>query len=61
MNLFKTKVWSWLDIGLLKWSSFLFGMIIGAYLTGFVRQYVWLFLIVAILCAVRPAIAYFKD
>jgi hypothetical protein len=61
MKLFRTKVWRWLDIGFLKWSSILIGMIAGAYLSEFVRQYVWVFALVALLLAVRPAVRYFGD
>ena len=59
MSLFKTKRWWWLDIGLLKWSAIIFGMIAGAYLSDFVKQYVWVFVSVAVILAIRPAIKYF--
>jgi len=61
MSLFKTKVWWWLDIGLLKWSALIFGMIVGAYLSDFVKQYVWVFVLVAVILAIRPAVKYFGD
>lgn len=61
MIVFRTKIWSWIDIGLLKWSSLLFGAIAGAYFPGFVRQYVWVLLVAAVALAVKPAIAYFRD
>ena len=61
MNLFRTKVWGWLDIGLVKWSSILIGMIAGAYLSDFIRRYVWVFVLAALLLAVRPAVRYFGD
>jgi len=62
MKLFRTKVWSILDIGCLKWSCLFFGMIIGAYLSEFTKRYVWVLLIAAILLAIKPVISYFgKD
>jgi len=61
MKLLRTKIWSWCDIGLLKWSVLLFGMIVGAYFHDFVMRYVWVILIAAVLLAIRPAIAYYKD
>jgi hypothetical protein len=60
MKLFRTKVWSVLDIGLLKWSCILIGMIIGSYLTAFTKRHVKLFVIAAILLAINPAISYFR-
>jgi hypothetical protein len=61
MKLLRNKIWSWYDIGLLKWSVLLFGIIAGAYLHDFVMQHVWVILIAAVLLVIRPAIAYFKD
>jgi len=61
MNLLKSKTWCWRDIALLKWSSILFGMVAGAYFADFVMENVWLFLVVAWLLAIKPAIAYFRD
>lgn len=61
MKLFRTKTWNWLDIGLLKWCCILLGMVAGAYLHGLVLQHVGVILIAAVLLAIRPAIAYFKD
>jgi hypothetical protein len=61
MKLLKTKIWSWSDIGLLKLSVLLFGMIVGAYFHDLVMQYVRVILIAAVLLVIRPTIAYFKD
>jgi hypothetical protein len=61
MKLLRTKIWSWYDIGLLKWSVLLFGIIVGAYFHDFVMQHVLAILIAAVLLVIRPAIAYFKD
>ena len=61
MKLLRTGVWSWYDIGLLKWSALLFGLSAGAYFHDYVLPYAWAALIAAILLAIRPAIVYFKD
>jgi hypothetical protein len=61
MKLLRTKIWNWYDIGLLKWSVLLFGMIAGTYFHDFVMQHVLVILIAAVLLVIRPTIAYFKD
>ena len=61
MKVFRTKVWSVLDIGLLKWSCILIGMIIGSYLAEFTKRHVRLFTIAAILLAIKPATSYFMN
>lgn len=61
MKLLKTKIWHWLDIWLLKWCAFLFGIAIGAYFHAYVVQHAWLIIIAALLFALRPAVAYWKD
>lgn len=61
MKLFRTKVWSVVDIGLLKWCCVLIGLIAGAYLAGFTKRYVWLFVVAAVLLGIKPAISYFRD
>jgi hypothetical protein len=61
MGLLRTKTWCWLDIGLLKWSCILFGMVAGAYFAGFVLRYVWVFLACAWLLAIKPAFSYFRN
>jgi hypothetical protein len=59
MRLLISKVWSWSDIWILKWCAFLFGMIGGAYLSDFVKQYLWVFLVLAIALAIKSGIKYF--
>lgn len=61
MQLFRSKIWSVLDIGLLKWSCIVFGMIAGGYLSEVVKQYVWVFATAAIVLAIRPTISYFRN
>jgi len=59
MELLKTKCWSWVDIWILKWCAFMFGIIAGAYLSDLVKQYLWLFVLAAVLLTIRPAVKYF--
>jgi hypothetical protein len=61
MGLLKTKVWSWVDIGLLKWSALLFGMILGGYFPDFTRRYVWVILVLAIVLAIKPSVSYWGN
>ena len=59
MTLFRSKVWSPLDIVCLKWSCIFLGMIVGAYLSSFVKEYALVFMIPAILLGLKPAVSYF--
>ncbi|MGM0653168.1 MAG: hypothetical protein ACQES4_10385 [Bacillota bacterium] len=61
MKLFKDKKYSVIDIGLIKWSCILIGMVLGAYFADFVLGYVWLLIIVAFILAIKPIVAYFKE
>jgi len=62
MLIFRKKVWSPVDIMLLKWSSAVFGVIIGAYVSDFVKQYVWIFIFFVIVFGIRPLYSYwFKN
>lgn len=61
MALFKTKVWRWWDIGILKWCCLLYGIAFGAYFYERLLPHVGEILIVAVLLTIRPAIAYWKD
>jgi hypothetical protein len=60
MELFRTKEWTVLDIGLLKWASIFFGMILGAYLSGFVRHNIWLFTSLVVILAIKPVVSYWR-
>ena len=61
MKLFKDKKYSVIDIGLIKWSCILFGMVLGAYFADYVLGYVWLFIIVAFILAIKPVVTYFRE
>ena len=61
MRLFRTKIWSWVDIWVLKWCAFLFGIIVGAYRADMVKQYVWVLLAIAVALAIRASLKYFGD
>lgn len=61
MKLFKAKVWSVVDIGLLKWCCILIGMIAGSYLADFTRRYLWGIAVAALLLGIKPTISYFRN
>jgi len=54
------RVWTNVDLGLLKWSCIFFGMIVGAYLSDIVKGYLWIFIIATVALAVKPTIYYWK-
>jgi putative Mn2+ efflux pump MntP len=59
MKLFRAKVWSPVDIALLKWTCIFLGLTVGAYLSDFIKHYVWVFLIAIILLGIKPTVSYF--
>lgn len=59
MRFFEPRVWTVWDIGCLKWSSILFGAVLGAYFSSFVMAYVWVFVLGFAVFAVRPILMYF--
>ncbi len=61
MKLFRTKVWPWFDIALLKWSCILAGMIAGAYCANFTKRHLLFIAAAALLMAIRPAVSYFRN
>ncbi len=61
MKLLRTKIWPWYDAWMLKWSAFLFGIAVGAYFHEILLKYALVILIVAVLLAIRPTIAYFRE
>jgi hypothetical protein len=60
VKLWRKMVWSPIDIGMLKWSMLLLGMVLGALFYGFVRQNIWAFLAIGLLLLIRPLIVYFR-
>ena len=48
------------DIAYIKWSAALFGAIIGAYFANFVKQYLWIIIILIILLMINPIYKMFK-
>ena len=48
------------DVAFIKWSTLLIGVIIRAYIAGFVKTYVWIILVLAILIYIRPLVRFFK-
>ncbi len=61
MNWIRQRNWKWTDIALIKWGALLFGMIVGAYFSDFVKQYAIPLILVACILAIRPLIYYFND
>ena len=61
MNLFKPRVWSIWEIACIKWSSILFGVIVGIYLADFLNEYVWFLILGCVLLAVKPVVKFFRD
>jgi hypothetical protein len=61
MGILKRKVWSPIDLVCLKWSSIFFGMIVGSIIPVFIRQNLWLFILAAILLAIKPIQSYFDN
>jgi hypothetical protein len=61
MKIWKSKVWPPLDVVLLKWTCVFVGAIVGAFIPTFVRDHLWLFVIAAVLLAIRPTVSYFRD
>lgn len=53
----KLDIW---DIGGIKWAAIFFGIIVGAYISNFVKQYLWLLIALVILLAIRPIYRLFK-
>jgi len=50
----KMKTLTIWDIAFVKWSAVLFGIIIGAYIADFTKQYIWYFVVLALLIAIKP-------
>jgi uncharacterized membrane protein len=60
MKIWKSKIWLPVDIVLLKWSSILFGMIVGSYCAPFIREHLWAFIVAVLLLAIRPTASYLR-
>jgi hypothetical protein len=61
MDLFKPRVWTIWEIGCIKWSSILFGVIVGIYLAVYLREYVWFLVFGCVLLAVKPVVKFFRE
>lgn len=61
VEIFRTKEWTVLDIGLLKWASIFFGMILGAFFSGFIRHNIWYFIFLVVILAIKPLVSYWKN
>ena len=60
MKLFKKIAWRPIDIILLKWGILLLGMVLGALLSDFVMQNIWVFIAIGLLLLARPTLVYFR-
>jgi len=56
----KTKKLSVLDIGFVKIGAMIFGLIIGAYMSSFVKQYLIAFIVLFVLFSIVPVYKFFK-
>ena len=61
MNIFKPRIWSIWEIACIKWSSILFGLIVGIYLADYLKSYVWLLVVGCLILAVKPVMKIFRD
>jgi hypothetical protein len=61
MKLFRKKMWRPIDIVLLKWSMLLLGMVLGALLSDFVKQNIWVFLALGLAALIRPIFVYLRN
>ena len=60
MKYFDARYWSVFDIACLKWSSILFGVIVGAYCSEFVQANVWAFVVACVVLGLHPAYRFFR-
>ena len=56
----RIKILNIWDIGCIKWASILFGVIIGAYIADFTKQYLWIIVALAIVLIIKPLYKMFK-
>ena len=57
----KVKAQNIWDIGFLKIFCTIVGMILGAYISAFIIQYVWWFVVIAIILLIWLIYRFFKD
>ena len=53
----KMDIW---DVGCIKWASLLVGIIVGAYISDFVRQYLGVFIVLVVLLVIKPLYKFVK-
>ena len=60
LHLFEVpRNWTIWDLGMFKWASIVFGIVVGAYIHTLVKSHLWVFIVVFVLLAVRPMYVYF--
>ena len=57
----KPRVWTITDIACVKWSSILFGALVGAYWSDFIKGNAWIVVILMLALAVRPVVHMFAE
>ena len=61
MNIFQPRTWSIGEVACIKWSSILFGAIVGIYLADYLKSYVWLLGLGCLVLAVKPVMKVFSN
>ena len=59
MQLMKTKTWPVMELVFFKWAMLCIGLVAGAYLAPFVKQYLWLILAIGIPSFIRTMYFYY--
>ncbi|MFC1683097.1 hypothetical protein ACFL0G_02670 [Candidatus Zixiibacteriota bacterium] len=59
MRIFKATLWPFWEIAILKLYCVVVGVIIGAYIGSAVREYLWIFVLVAVILAIKLCYFYF--
>jgi putative Mn2+ efflux pump MntP len=59
LGLFRVKKWPVVDLTIFKWTTALFGIMIGAYFSDFVKQHIVTIAILAALGAIRVCYFYY--
>ena len=60
MKILKNAMWSWWELGIVKWSSFLCGIAIGSYWSEFFRPYILVVITIGLLLGVVGLVRWLK-
>jgi hypothetical protein len=61
MNLFKPTMFTWKQLGSLKWGVLFIGIAIGAQWPDFFTPYVLILVIIGLILCIPPALAWFGE